>query len=378
MDTPLFNPDIDFQASFHTMATAPRSFPRKELLDLQGRPVNVEQLASDYSLILITLKRADCPACQQLLHYLNLYGLDADMTEYYDPFLNETLSIDPEQKKFCELLLKRDAYFIIVCPGSTEQVAEVQQNTYFMQYPFIGGEQAIELGQELKLQMTETQLWPAVLAITKKTLKTEFIKLGRGPADMSHLEVIRHLSTRRIEIESAGSTKVDDAHKMMEKLKWRAKRCREGRMVTTLSLLQPQPPPSPSPPSRPTQNSHWTSLPTEIVELMLSYLDTPFLLKASRTCRLFYISSCNVLIERLREHAQRVQRVLPRKDGLFLPRSTMDRLVVNPNAVGFRETEYYVGELTRLYAEVAGDTSPRIRRTAGWKLGKPFPATVVR
>lgn len=121
MDTPLFNPDIDFQASFHTMATAPRSFPRKQLLDLQvlsthdamakssmltigvyiqkGRPVNVEQLASDYSLILITLKRADCPACQQLLHYLNLYGLDADMTEYYDPFLNETLSIDPEQKK---------------------------------------------------------------------------------------------------------------------------------------------------------------------------------------------------------------------------------------------------------------------------------------
>lgn len=35
MDTPLFNPDIDFQASFHTMATAPRSFPRKELIDLQ-------------------------------------------------------------------------------------------------------------------------------------------------------------------------------------------------------------------------------------------------------------------------------------------------------------------------------------------------------
>lgn len=65
----------------------------------KGRPVNVEQLASDYSLILITLKRADCPACQQLLHYLNLYGLDPDMTEYNDPFLNETLRIDPEQKK---------------------------------------------------------------------------------------------------------------------------------------------------------------------------------------------------------------------------------------------------------------------------------------
>lgn len=60
------------------------------------------RLASDYHLILITLKRISCPVCPQLLRILNLYGLDPNTNQYVDPFTQKVWEINPHRKRVKE------------------------------------------------------------------------------------------------------------------------------------------------------------------------------------------------------------------------------------------------------------------------------------
>jgi hypothetical protein len=59
----------------------------------------VNQLASNYHLILITLKNTTCPACPQLLRVLNMYGLDPDQNTLADPFTHQQVTIDSSRKR---------------------------------------------------------------------------------------------------------------------------------------------------------------------------------------------------------------------------------------------------------------------------------------
>lgn len=61
--------------------------------------MDVNQLASNFHLILITLKNTTCPACPQLLKILNMYGLDPDCNDYIDPFTHQEFTIDSDRKR---------------------------------------------------------------------------------------------------------------------------------------------------------------------------------------------------------------------------------------------------------------------------------------
>ena len=58
----------------------------------------------------------------------------------------------------------------MICPGSNAEVAEVQRRIPFMNYPFVGDEQAQALGRELKMSMSDDELWPAILEVERDTL----------------------------------------------------------------------------------------------------------------------------------------------------------------------------------------------------------------
>lgn len=137
---PLQTANMDMADVFATMATRPRTFPLRQLTDvevrrpcnlgggkwgvrsvsialctvkltqtsLQEKLVDVPRLASEYHLIVITLKSTRCPVCPQLLKILNVYGLDAMTNTYVDPFTQKVWQIDKNRKRV------RDAVFYII------------------------------------------------------------------------------------------------------------------------------------------------------------------------------------------------------------------------------------------------------------------------
>ncbi|KAI7853218.1 hypothetical protein BDC45DRAFT_511634 [Circinella umbellata] len=390
--------EFDDFGSFQTMATTPRTFPQGELIDVKGQRVNVRQLAADYLLVLITLKSIECPVCPQLLKILNLYGLELDVDRYIDPFTQREWEIEPDRKKFFRLLLKQDAYFIVVCPGDEKAIAEIQEQTPFMHYPFIGGEQADILGRSLKLKMSDTELWPATLEVEPKTLATKPISIGRAPGQYYQMRLIQKLFIERCRLEMQGVETMKEAWSLIDQQKRRIVKCQEKKLAGyNLSLLSPRQHAPSTPLTAKTKDeenkeimkdkedeaidvttnncrSLHDVLPPEVLDIVMSFTtNTRALVKAARTSRTFYLTVCNVIIARLRERILMVQNALPKKDGQALAVNDetisigLDRWHQDPEGIGYRELERRVSSLRAIVADVDKWTrhwSPRkTRRT---------------
>ncbi|CAO3591266.1 unnamed protein product [Absidia cylindrospora] len=367
------NVDADFLDGFQTMTSTIRQFPSCELKDIKGQKIDVKQLAQEYRLILITFKTALCLVCPQLLHMLNMYGLESDCTTYEDPFTLEEWEIDEPTKKFFRLLLQKDAYFIVLCPGPDDQVAQIQNKTNF-NYPFVAGEQAISLGKALKMNMSDDELWPATMEVTKDTLDVTPIYIGRSAGHYYHQYLLKLLVRERGRCEMKGVIAMREAYDTVDRLKRKIIKCEKKSMATwilTLSSTKTKKnapslatsPTSPSPTisstssltsativvSQAPSNTNATSptpispsslspsssvdtaattatmdsstkstnhLPPELLELALSFLDdTSALVSITRVSRLYFITVCNILVKRLRSKMEKLLLALPQGDN---------------------------------------------------------------
>ncbi|KAI9320584.1 hypothetical protein BX666DRAFT_1875215 [Dichotomocladium elegans] len=291
------------------------------------------------------------------------------MTEYFEPLEGRIWLF--------KLLLTKDAYFIVICPGSEERVAEVQQEVPFMHHPFIGGKQAMQIGRELKLCISDEELWPAIVAIAPHRFNASIIKLGRSFGDMAHQTLIKYLFDKRIPVERKGVAFMEEARRTIEKLRLKATKCHQGRLVTTLSLRPCSPPAVPAQ-SQLAQTQKWTSLPPEILQNILSFIpETRYIAKAARTSRQFYMAYCNVLMKRLREQSTQVRHALPSDTEQLKVvgggYQDADRWWYSPNGIGLRDLERRVDGLERLLRETPGDIRPFFRRTLGWTFEIPPP-----
>ncbi|ORZ23353.1 hypothetical protein BCR42DRAFT_487339 [Absidia repens] len=370
------NVDADFLDGFQTMTSTIRQFPSCELKDIKGHKIDVKQLAQEYRLILITFKSASCLVCPQLLHILNMYGLVSDCTTYEDPFTLEEWEIDEPTKKFFRLLLQKDAYFIVLCPGADDQVAQIQNKTNF-NYPFIASEQAISLGKALKMNMSDDELWPATMEVTKDTLDVTPIYIGRSAGHYYHQYLLKLLVRERGRCEMKGVIAMREAYDTVDRLKRKIIKCEKKSMATwilTLSSTKTKKnaapslatsPTSPSPtvsstssltsttnsstvvvsqastntnattpthispsPSLSSVNTSTTTtttdsptkstnhLPPELLELALSFIDnTSTLVSITRVSRLYFITVCNILVKRLRSKMETLRLALPQGDN---------------------------------------------------------------
>ncbi|KAK4517042.1 uncharacterized protein ATC70_000370 [Mucor velutinosus] len=345
-DAAFYNDDV-----FQTMTITPRAFPQMDLLDVRGNRVDVKQLATDYHLILITLKNATCPACPQLLKVLNMYGLDPDCHEFIDPFTHQEFTIDPVRKRFFRLLLKYDAYFLVLCPGTNAQVGQIQAKTPFLDYPFISTEGgAVELVRALKVHLSDAEFMPAMLRVANN-LAVDSVYIGRGPGQYFHQYLLKRLIETRCKLEMSGIICLRDAHEIMNQLKRRSIKCQQGKLASNwINMKRPltaqclsRPPTKRSPPPllnksdkaivisdlndipvkdiTHLQDSATSRLvddvPSEILELVLDCLadDTPSLVRASRTCRKFYVAICNVLIASIRRQMAYLEPALPHQES---------------------------------------------------------------
>jgi hypothetical protein len=246
-----------------------------------------------------------------------------------------------------------DAYFIILCPGTNRQVRKVQEQIPFMDYPFIstdGG--ANGLVQALKVRISDQEFMPAILEVSEGTLSVDSIYIGRGPGQYFHHTLLKRLVEERCKQEFKGILYLKDARELINQLKRRSLKCQQGNLVTTSLSYSNEPPPPPPPSQRITQiEKRFDDLPPELLETILSYIDIPLLVKASRTSRTFYIAVCHVLMMRLRAQMAWLSLALPQVDStVCTERDLADESLDRPQ-VAYRDLCKRVNDTNHLIIE---------------------------
>ncbi|KAI8064163.1 hypothetical protein BC940DRAFT_306318 [Gongronella butleri] len=400
--------DLHFLEDFQTMTSTPRKLPCDKLKDIHGNTVDVRQLATQFHLILLTFKDTTCPACPQLLHVLNMYGVDPECFTFKDPFTLEEYEIDATTKKFYELLLTKDAYFMVLCPGEKEDIAAIQRETRFTRYPFIDPEQVMMLGAELKLMMSERQLWPAIMEVDEASLEVFPIHIGRRPGQYFHHQLLKMLTKHRCSWEMEGAVAMGNAHSKVDQLKRRVVKCEQKTLVVkwshaslhkntesnsanttnatniTNAIMDTHSTSTATPDTSERAEMDETSkrpfdLPPELLHLVLSWLpDTASLVCLSRVSRVYYMTVCHVLIQRLRTDMDRVRAALPAQvpeDPTFDETDVFNAELDRPKDIGFRELQARVINLKNLISSINEWTiqwSPRRKNAKPSSLAGPY------
>lgn len=235
-------------------------------------------------------------------------------------------------QKFFRLLLKHDAYFLVLCPGTNTQVGEIKTKTPFMDYPFISTEGgAVELVKTLKVHLSDTEFMPAILQVASN-LAVDAVYIGRGPGQYFHQFLLKRLIEARYKQEMNGIVCLCNAQEIINQLKRKTIKCQQGKMASNwINLTRPLftknsqvvvATASSDCYDEPMNDTETTSrlldvLPLEILEIILDYVssDISSLVKASRTCRKFYIAICNVLIKGIRRQMAYLKPALPQENN---------------------------------------------------------------
>lgn len=275
--------------------------------------------------------------------------------------------------------MKFDAYFIILCPGTNSEVSQIQRETPFLDYPFIAGEQANVLAKALKVQISKDMFMPAILEVRKGTLSVDSIYIGREPGRYFHHHLLTRLIDERCKLESSGIICIKDTYEVMNQLKRKLIKCQQGKMAASFSLEII---------TSPTKGLITTyknkqikkqktlqDLPLELLENIFSFYshDISSLVKTSRTCRIFYITACNVMILCLRNQMTFLKPALPQENGKVICHETevrdqsLDRWSNNEQPIPFRELQKRVQETKENLLNIAQWTrhwSPRRLKTS--------------
>ena len=131
--------------------------------DIDGTIIDLKQLASEKRVVVITIKTAECPVCQQQLIRIN-------------DKLNELAS--------CNVT------FLVLSPGTINKIQKAKSNTKFP-FPFIMDEN-LEISKSLDLIIDEKQILPSILVLNEK-LEIEWAQRGRNAFFFGDSELIKIL-----------------------------------------------------------------------------------------------------------------------------------------------------------------------------------------
>ena len=131
--------------------------------DIDGTVIDLKQLASEKRVVVITIKTAECPVCQQQLIRIN-------------DKLNELAS--------CNVT------FLVLSPGTINKIQKAKSNTKFP-FPFIMDEN-LEISKSLDLIIDEKQILPSILVLNEK-LEIEWAQRGRNAFFFGDSELMKIL-----------------------------------------------------------------------------------------------------------------------------------------------------------------------------------------
>lgn len=135
--------------------------------DIDGQIVDVEALATDHNLVVVTLKAAWCQVCQQQLVRIRqrLPGLEA-----------------------CGVT------FLVLAPGTPEELRAIRKRTGF-EFPFIADE-GLALARSLGLAMNDSEILPCMLQILPDR-SIGWRQLGRNGAYFGDAELTKYFDCSR-------------------------------------------------------------------------------------------------------------------------------------------------------------------------------------
>ncbi|KAJ9074021.1 hypothetical protein DSO57_1010324 [Entomophthora muscae] len=274
------------------------SFPR-EIHDIDGKTVDVAKLAQDRLLILITLKvnpldpwividlqATWCQVCPPLLKTINLYGLNdsANVSSLVDPFNHLVLKPTEEELELFRLLLRLDAFFLVLSPGPVDEVRKIQSETKFGAFPFIV-DKDLSLAGSIRLRLSATQIWPAILHI-EPSLRLRPIHFGRAPGFYGISVLMSYLKGQREKIENQSLDVLQESALVLSRIK---------------SLLKSSPPPTTE-----------TPLPMSMLLDIFDFLSPSSLAISAQVCRTFNYVSLLALRDLLLLWMKEVKQCCPR------------------------------------------------------------------
>ncbi|MFQ5599699.1 MAG: redoxin domain-containing protein [Candidatus Krumholzibacteriia bacterium] len=126
-------------------------FPAR-VTDIEGRSIDIQRLARDRNLVVVTLKATWCPVCQKQLLRLK--------------------ALLPKLKP-CKVS------FVVLAPGSREELAKIKSRIGF-DYPFVA-DVNLEIAGSLGLDMPRNQIFPCMFQVLPN-LQIGWKQLGRNGA----------------------------------------------------------------------------------------------------------------------------------------------------------------------------------------------------
>ena len=131
--------------------------------DIDGKTINLKELAVQKTIVVITIKSSDCPVCQtQILRIIESF----------------------DKLSACNVT------FLVLAPGPEEKLLQAKELTKFP-FPFIVDNE-LKIARSLDFLLNETQILPSILILNDK-LEVEWAQRGRNAMYFGDPEFMKHL-----------------------------------------------------------------------------------------------------------------------------------------------------------------------------------------
>ncbi|KAM3579069.1 hypothetical protein VKS41_008604 [Umbelopsis sp. WA50703] len=221
-----------------------------------------------------------------------------DPPEFVDPFTSDTIRVKAEHYKFYKTLLRKDAYYVVICPGSIGALHAIQQSSQFENYPFVPDDEDLSIARSMKLNMSSTEIWPGIIHISQNSLSMFPIYIGRGPGNYGIPALLKSLSDERSKYIYKAYQAIKDASYQVDRIR---RKLRKWQPLLTSRQTQPTD----------------TSLPSELwLDIMDWIPDVRDVMKMREVSMAFNVVACEVIICRLRANAKHLASCVPPQENI--------------------------------------------------------------
>lgn len=214
-------------------------------------------------------------------------------------------------------MLRKDAYYIVICPGPAEGLSDIARQSEFEPYPFIADDEDLSIAKSLKLNMSNSEMWPSIIHVIPESFSMLPLSIGRGPGNYGILALLKGIMNERAKWERKAFQTIKDASTQVDRTRRKMKKWQD------LMVLR--------------QSSNDNKLPSEILFAILELLpDIRDVIKMREVSLLFNITACEVVISKLRNHSKILMASVPPREEMEpdVQESVLQRRMPRPSSHG--------------------------------------------
>jgi hypothetical protein len=214
-------------------------------------------------------------------------------------------------------LLRKDAYYIVICPGPADGLSDIARKSDFEPYPFIADDEDLSIAKSLKLNMSNSEMWPSIIHVIPESFSMLPLSIGRGPGNYGILALLKGIMNERANWERKAFQAIKDASTQVDRTRRKMKKWQD------LVVLR--------------QSSSDNKLPSEILFAIMEFLpDIRDVIKMREVSLLFNIAACEVVISKLRNHSKILMASVPPREEMEpdVQGSVLQRRMPRPTSHG--------------------------------------------